>query len=57
MLTLAQGAWVQAGYNNLYGISGECSYQYYSKISIEYNYERGLVILLIQCFSRICNCV
>jgi hypothetical protein len=22
MLTLAQGAWVQAGYNNLYGISG-----------------------------------
>jgi hypothetical protein len=54
MLTLAQGAWVQAGYNNLYGISGGVGLNI-TKISIEYIYERGLGIL--PDFSRVCNCI
>ncbi|MDG2431066.1 type IX secretion system membrane protein PorP/SprF, partial [Flavobacterium sp.] len=42
MLTLAQGAWIQAGYNTVYGVSAGVGLNISPKISIEYNYERGL---------------
>jgi hypothetical protein len=42
MLTLAQGAWVQQQAITICMVSQVVWYQYYSKISIEYNYERGL---------------
>ncbi|WP_141672814.1 PorP/SprF family type IX secretion system membrane protein, partial [Flavobacterium crassostreae] len=41
MLTLSQGAWVQGGYNTLYGMSAGLGVNITPKISIEYNYEKG----------------
>ncbi|WP_192500782.1 PorP/SprF family type IX secretion system membrane protein, partial [Flavobacterium sp. PL002] len=41
MLTIPQGAWIQAGYNTVYGMSAGLGVNITPTISIEYNYERG----------------
>jgi type IX secretion system PorP/SprF family membrane protein len=41
MFTIPQGAWIQGGYNTLYGISAGLGVNITPKIAIEYNYERG----------------
>ena len=42
MLTLVKGFWTQAGYNTLYGISAGIGMNITPKISLEYNYEKGM---------------
>nr|WP_314895746.1 type IX secretion system membrane protein PorP/SprF [uncultured Flavobacterium sp.] len=42
MFAIPKGIWVQAGYNTVYGISGGIGLNITPKISLEYNFEKGM---------------
>lgn len=42
MFAIPKGIWAQAGYNTVYGISGGIGLNITPKISLEYNFEKGM---------------
>ncbi|MDI5889020.1 PorP/SprF family type IX secretion system membrane protein [Flavobacterium yafengii] len=42
MFAIPKGIWAQAGYNSVYGMSGGIGLNITPKISLEYNYEKGI---------------
>ncbi|MDI5894164.1 PorP/SprF family type IX secretion system membrane protein [Flavobacterium algoritolerans] len=42
MFAIPKGIWAQAGYNSVYGISGGLGLNITPKISLEYNFEKGM---------------
>nr|WP_315231519.1 PorP/SprF family type IX secretion system membrane protein [uncultured Flavobacterium sp.] len=42
MFAIPKGIWAQAGYNSVYGMSGGIGLNITPKISLEYNYEKGM---------------
>lgn len=42
MLTVPKGIWAQAGYSNLYGVSGGLGLNITTQIAVEYNYEKAI---------------
>ncbi|MFV7236175.1 PorP/SprF family type IX secretion system membrane protein [Flavobacterium sp. ZB4R12] len=42
MFAIPKGIWTQAGYNTVYGISGGIGLNITPKISLEYNFEKGM---------------